>query len=137
MKDGFLRSFTLLEVVVALFILALGVGFLLTQFSIAHRRVFDAEADWRSGHELINAAEYLLAVRPGEKFAGEFADPGFRVRRSWSLAELPEGYDNPASGMRLATLTLILTDAATGREIDRMTIDCPVEGVIADADEAL
>ena len=132
-----IRRFTLLEVVVALFILALGVGFLLTQFSIAHRRVFDAEADWRSGHELINAAEYLLAIRPGEKFSGEFSDPRFRVRRVWSSAELPEGYENPTSGMRLATLTLILTEAATGREIDRLTIDCPAEGVITDADEAL
>ena len=135
--SGGMRHFTLLEVVVALFVLALGVGFLLTQFAIAHRRVFDAETDWRSGHELVNAAEYLLSVKPGEKFSGEFADPRFRVRRVWTPAELPEGYDNPTSGMRLATLTLILTEAATGREIDRLSIDCPADGVIADAEEAL
>lgn len=135
MKLDGVRGFTLLEVVIALFILALGLGFLLTQFAIAGRRVYDAEQDWRICHEIVNAAEYLLFAEPGEKFTGKFADERFRVRRSWSEAELPDDYENPASGIRLATLTLQLSETGSDEVLETLTIDCPLEAEVHVADE--
>ena len=120
------RGFTLVEAVVALLILSLGVGVLISQFALAGARIAGSRRQWEIRHELTNAAEYVLSSAPDcesalpERFAGE----GFRVNRELRSAHLPEDFekDNREGVMRLITHHLELCDAGTDEVLDTLEV---------------
>ncbi len=88
------RPFTLLEVVVAIGVLALSLAGLFTLSAAAQRRMIQAEQDWRETHLFMQAAEFYLlesdttGTPPPEIFP---TGSGYSVRVDYPDAEnLPE-----------------------------------------------
>ncbi|MBO5762869.1 MAG: prepilin-type N-terminal cleavage/methylation domain-containing protein [Lentisphaeria bacterium] len=118
------RDFTLLEVIVALFLLSIGIGFLTGQFALASYRIRDGQDHWERTHELINAAEYTLYAGPSVKLDPQFFQEKFRIKRHYSEPEFPEGIVNPAVGLQLQVLTLSLYPQNSDQEIDTLSFEC-------------
>ncbi len=119
------RRFTLLEVLVALTVLALGFGFLMGQFALASGRLRDAGGELARTRELVNAAEYTLLAGPKAKLDKRFLSPErYRVTRSWRPAEMPLNYEQSPVGMQLVELTVSLAEAASpGEVIDELSVE--------------
>ena len=132
MKQNF---FTLLEVIVALFLLCIGIGFLTGQFAVASYRIRDGKDHWERTHELINAAEYTLYIGPSVKLDPLFFQEKFKVKRLYSEPEFPEGITNAALGLQLKTLTLSLYLQNHDQEIDSLSFECWKEANANVADE--
>ena len=128
-------NFTLLEAVIALIVLAVGLGLFMAQFALAGRRVMDNYAEWKSLHELANATEYILSVRPDAPLAGaedKFFAEEFLVVRSWEEIQLPDDFENDNNGaMRLVNLKVEVKDKSSGEVIEDITIPCWVEAEYA------
>lgn len=120
------RGFTLVEAVVALLILSLGLGVLISQFALAGARIAGSRRRWEISHELTNAAEYVLSSAPDceealpERFAGE----GFSVARELRSAVVPEEFekDNGEGALRLVSQHIELCDAESGEVLDTLEI---------------
>lgn len=119
------RRFTLLEVLVAMVILALGVSALLWQFTIALDRAGNNFRLWDQTHELTQAAEQLLLFGPDNAldpvdFSGDFQITATRrpLDLDGSSAALPE---------QLTLETVQLTLSKDGVEVDRLSLDCLTE----------
>ena len=119
------RHFTLLEVLVALTVLALGFGFLMGQFALASGRLRDAGGELARTRELVNAVEYTLLAGPKAKLDKRFLTPErYRVTRSWRPAEMPLNYEQGPVGMQLVELTVSLAEAASpGEVIDELSVE--------------
>lgn len=119
-------GFTLVEAVVALLILSLGLGVLISQFALAGARIAGSRRQWEIRHELTNAAEYVLSSAPAcedalpEQFAGE----GFRVNRELRSAPVPEDFekDNREGAVRLVTYHLEVCDTGSDAVLDTLEI---------------
>ncbi len=116
-------GFTLLEVVMALAVLALGLALLLGLFASASRRLTDSWNHWERSHELITAAEYLLLAGPEVELDDELRNPRFEVESRYEEVELPGVDGVGVDGMELTTLRLLLFDG-NRRELDDLSVDC-------------
>lgn len=115
--------FTLLEVIIALAILAVGMGVFLAEMSFAARRVANSYRDWEQTHELATAAEYLLLAGPEAKLDEDFLNDRYQVDFEYLEAELPDYARKETGDMELVTLAITLSDRE-GEEIDSLRVDC-------------
>ena len=106
------RCFTLLEVVLAMAVLALGLLAGLSLQGSAMRRTQRAMADWEQQHLLAQAAEfYLLAGPKAEIPATLFDAPGWQAQcRAAPATNLPPGVAAQAGGWQLTELTISLSE---------------------------
>ena len=119
-------QFTLLEVVVAIGVLALSLTALFTLSASAQRRLIRAEEDWCSTHWFIQGAEYYLLQPddaeppPPEIFPG---DTGYRLQVDYPDAEgLPESLESgELFTLRSCQIELIRED--TGEVVHRVIVD--------------
>ena len=73
------RKFTLLEVIVAMVLLAIFVSGLLWQFSMAVNRSAENYRRWEYMHELSQATEQLLLIGPEGELDQSFLNPDYRI----------------------------------------------------------
>lgn len=118
------KLFTLLEIIVAFFIFSMGVIVLLSQFSSASLRLIENRNVWKQNHEIINAAEYSLLVRPSDPLDSRFFDPDYLIVRKYVEPDLKTGYENPTIGLQLMTLQISLLRRSDREEVDFIQIDC-------------
>lgn len=119
--------FTLLEVVIAVAILAAGVVSYLSLAGAAQRRLEKARTRWRHFHMLSQAAEYYLMLGfddPEPPGADVFDYPGYKVICTF---EEPEGIPDEFTGLggqaRLKRCVLELVRTADGATVERLDID--------------
>lgn len=119
------RRFTLLEVLVALVVLMLGIGFIMGQLALSSGRLRDAGENMARTRELVNAAEFTLLAGPSVKWEKRFLTPErYQVTRTWKLAEMPLNYEQGTVGMQLVRLTLSLTETGSAGEVmDELSVE--------------
>lgn len=105
-------AFTLLEVVIAISILAMGMVGIMMMSNSAHRRVARAMDKWESQHMLAQACEYYLLVGPEERINKDFF-PVSDFDATCDLVEpenLPADFEFELSGWKLATFVIRVTN---------------------------
>ena len=121
------RRFTLIEVVVAIAILALSLTGLLQLLSQSQLRIANAETQWREMHMLTQGAEYLLMITDTEnlKVPDEvFPYPDYLIDCTVEDAEgLPEELDGQSGQLPLRKWTVSLLRAADRKVCQRVIID--------------
>ena len=122
-------KFTLVEVAIAIGILALGIAAAMGIIGAAKQRMNKAELQWRHQHALSQAAEYLLLAPPDASLPRAIFDyPEFGLTVNYSLPEnLPENVSAGLSGWRLSALHINLIDK-NGRLADSIVIDRLLHG---------
>ncbi|MFZ2657124.1 MAG: type II secretion system protein [Victivallales bacterium] len=118
------RSFTLLEVVVALAVLGLAIVSSMEMCSSAVARMEKAKARWRNQHMISQAAEFFLLAGPGAQLPHEIF-PFSDARASCSVDNaqgLPADVDTVSGQWRLATYHVQLYDSS-GKNISFLKID--------------
>ncbi len=121
------RGFTLVEVVVALAILAVALTVFFGMAQSAVRRVDKACGEWKKTHLLSQAAEYYLLF-PSEEPPGMppdiFDDPEYHIDAYYTDAEgLPEELNNLSGQAPLRTLVLELVRTRDAQVVDTLKID--------------
>lgn len=112
---------TLIEVVVALAVLAMGFASLLSLMAISSNRSSKAEMRWDSAHRLSQAAEFFLLCGPKAKIDERFlpyqgAHAECRVEKPEAL---PDGVEETRGQWRLARLHLeLFQDGALASSLD-------------------
>ena len=122
---------TLVEVVIALAVLAIGFSSLLSLMSMATNRSAKAEARWDSAHRLSQAAEFFLLCGPKARIDDRFfpyagANAECHVEKPEGL---PEDVDLVKGDWTLAKLKITISQdgaAAKAIEIEKIlkTQDC-------------
>ncbi|MFA6103859.1 MAG: hypothetical protein WCV67_11375 [Victivallaceae bacterium] len=122
-------NFTLVEVAIAIGILALGIGTVMGIIGAAKQRMSRAESQWKCQHALTQAAEYLMLAPPDTMVPRTiFEYPEFNLTTSYSVPEsLPENVPANLTGWRLAALHINLT-GKDGRLADSIVIDRMLQG---------
>lgn len=121
------RTFTLIEVVVAMGILSLGLVSLLSVTSAAQARIGKARDKWVRFHILSQAVEYLMLQDfedpelPGPDF---FDYPDYRVECEYETVEdLPEELMGLSGQAVLKCAVIELIDLRSGDVVDTVRID--------------
>lgn len=104
------RKFTLLEVIVAMVLLAIFVSGLLWQFSMAVNRSAENYRRWEYMHELSQATEQLLLVGPEGELDQSFLNPDYRIEYSYLQSEAVNPTPVSFTKLRLQTLNVKLYD---------------------------
>ena len=121
------RRFTLIEVVVAIAILALSLTGLLQLLSQSQLRIAHAETQWREMHMLTQGAEYLLMIADTEslKVPDEvFPYPDYLIDCTVEDAEgLPEELDGQTGQLPLKKWTISLIRTSDRKVRQSVTID--------------
>lgn len=104
------RKFTLLEVIVAMVLLAIFVSGLLWQFSMAVNRSAENYRRWEYMHELSQATEQLLLVGPEGELDQSFLNPDYRIEYSYLQSEAVNPTPVSFMKLRLQTLNVKLYD---------------------------
>ena len=104
------RNFTLLEVIVAMVLLAIFVSGLLWQFSMAVNRSAENYRRWEYMHELSQATEQLLLVGPEGELDQSFLNPDYRIEYSYLQSEAVNPTSVSFMKLRLQTLNVKLYD---------------------------
>jgi len=122
-------NFTLVEVAIAIGILALGIAAAMGIIGAAKHRMNKAESQWRRQHALTQAAEFLLLAPPDTMLPRTIFDyPEFTVTINTSLPEnLPENVPANTVGWQLSALHINLIDK-TGKQVDSIVIDRLLHG---------
>ena len=121
------RSFTLIEVVVALAILSISIAGLLQLLTAAQNRIIKVNDHWMRTHILIQAAEYYMLMKQEDPPA--ITDTflpydDYRVDVTWEEIEgLPEEYTGLTNQKQLRAMVLSLVRQQDGHEVDRIIID--------------
>ena len=121
------RNFTLLEVVVAIAILALSLAGMLQLLTQSQIRISDADEKWREMHMLTQGAEYLMLIDnegdltvPDEVFPYE----KYRIECTVEDAEgLPEEFTGQTNQLPLKKWTISLIRISDGKECGKVVID--------------
>lgn len=103
-------KFTLLEVIVAMVLLAIFVSGLLWQFSMAVNRSAENYQRWEYMHELSQATEQLLLVGPEGELDQSFLNPDYRIEYSYLQSEAMNPTSVTFMKLRLQTLNIKLYD---------------------------
>jgi hypothetical protein len=99
------KTFTLLEVMVAAFILTLSLVMVLQILGTARARVLRAERRWARTHLLAQGLDFHLMAGPDETFPMEFLPKGFSIVCELSPAhDLPIYADQPIQGKMLSCI---------------------------------
>jgi len=121
------KPFTLIEVAVALGILALSLAGLLQMLISSQQRLARGEERWRQTHMLMQAAEYYL-LQKGED--PDAPPPEVFPYKEYSTActfrdaeNLPETYNNLNGQLPLRACTIELVRGADGQTVDSVTVD--------------
>lgn len=121
------RSFTLIEVVVALAILSISIAGLLQLLTAAQNRIIKVDDHWMRTHMLIQAAEYYMLMKQEDPPAITdtfFPYDDYRVDVTWEEIEgLPEEYTGLTNQKQLRAMVLSLVRQQDGHEVDRIIID--------------
>ncbi|MFA7231084.1 MAG: hypothetical protein WC071_07410 [Victivallaceae bacterium] len=98
--------FTLIEVAIAIAVLAMGVVAAMSMISAAKKRMMKAERGWHEQHMLTQAVEYLMLAPPKSSVPLEiFPYPGFSVNYEYSLPEeLPNKFPATVGNWTLVSL---------------------------------
>lgn len=121
------KCFTLLEVLVALAILAGAVTVTMYAMTASARRVQRAERFRLESQTLANAVEFFLLYPPGASIDKRFFPyENMQVQCTYEEPELPEGIEREISGRRLVTMTVEITDDSN-HTISKIDIDRVVE----------
>lgn len=120
------RHFTLIEVVVALGILAVGIGGMLQLAISSQLRVANAVEKWEQVHVITQAAEYLMLMDeetteiPEEYFPYE----NYTINAYNDDADdLPEEFDGIEGQIPLKKLVIELTRESDGKVVETVIID--------------
>ena len=120
------RDFTLVEVVVALAILALSLSGLLSLSMNSQLKMARAVEKWENTHKLIQAVEYLMLMDdenlsvPVEFFPYD----GYTVQASVDDAEgLPEEFTGIEDAAPLKHITVEIVNTRNNKVVDRAGID--------------
>lgn len=120
------RSFTLVEVVVALAILGLSLSGLLSLAMNAQIKVVRAVEKWENTHKMIQAVEYVMLFDdenlsvPNDFFPYE----GYMVQCAVDDAEgLPEDFTEIDDAAPLKCITVELVRTRDNKVVDRVKID--------------
>ncbi len=119
-------GFTLIEVVVALGILALSIAGLLSLLTSSQNRIGKSLEEWKNMHMLSQAAEYFMLQNedPGAIEETFFPYRDYTVNVYYQDAEgLPEEYGNIVNQLPLTSLVIELRKAASGDIVDKLIID--------------
>ena len=117
------HTFTLLEVVMAIAILAVGFVGLLGITVSAAKRMGKATSRWEHQHMLNQAAEYYLLAGPKEQIPEEFFSfEGYSAECIVEEAELPEDIEPEAGAWRFVKLKISIYDDKNN-ELDSLNID--------------
>jgi len=121
------RSFTLIEVVVALAILSISIAGLLQLLTAAQNRIIKVDDHWMRTHMQIQAAEYYMLMKQEDPPAITdtfFPYDDYRVDVTWEEIEgLPEEYTGLTNQKQLRAMVLSLVRQQDGHEVDRIIID--------------
>ena len=121
------RSFTLIEVVVALAILSISIAGLLQLLTAAQNRIIKVDDHWMRTHMLIQAAEYYMLMKQEDPPAITdtfFPYDDYRVDVIWEEIEgLPEEYTGLTNQKQLRAMVLSLVRQQDGHEVDKIIID--------------
>jgi Tfp pilus assembly protein PilV len=122
-------NFTLVEVAIAIAILAMGIAAAMGIIGAAKQRMSKAESQWRRQHALAQAAEYLLLAPPDTPLPRTVFDyPEFTVTISNSSPEnLPENVPFDLAGWQFSALHINLI-AKDGKLADSIVIDRLLRG---------
>jgi len=120
------RPFTLIEVLIALAILAVVLVSSMQVISNCKLRVIEAERIWANEHLLGQAAEFFLLAGPEAELPPELLPAGFsascQVNESQALGSMAEHAQNEINAWILAAYHITVFDAK-GQEIDTLTIE--------------
>ena len=109
MPKYYKHSFTLLEVVLAVAILALGFISAMGLAMNAASRMMKSISRWEEQHMLNQAAEYYLLAGPKEQIPREFFPyEGYRAECIIQKAELPEDVDAEVGAWRFVKLVITI-----------------------------
>lgn len=121
------RTFTLIEVVVAMAILSISIAGLLQLLTAAQNRIIRVDGHWMRTHMLIQAAEYYMLMKQEDPPAITdtfFPYDDYRVDVTWEEIEgLPEEYTGLTGQKQLRAMVLSLVRRQDGHEVDRIIID--------------
>ena len=121
------RSFTLIEVVVALAILSISIAGLLQLLTAAQNRIIKVDDHWMRTHMLIQAAEYYMLMKQEDPPAITdtfFPYDDYRVDVTWEeIEDLPEEYTGLTNQKQLRAMVLSLVRQQDGHEVDKIIID--------------
>ena len=121
------RSFTLIEVVVALAILSISIAGLLQLLTAAQNRIIKVDDHWMRTHMLIQAAEYyMLMPQEDPPMITEVFFPydDYRVDVTFEeIDDLPEEYTNLVTQKQLRAMVLELKQQSDGQTVDQLIID--------------
>lgn len=107
------RHFTLLEVVAAIGVFAVGLSLVLGVTTGARLRVERAAREAHHRHMLTQAAEYYLMVDKGREAAPPeevFPYEDYKVEVSYDDPSLPDGCPDEINGFRLRAMKIEITD---------------------------
>jgi hypothetical protein len=116
-----LRTLTLVEVVVALAVLAIGFASLLSIMAMSSKRAAKAEAKWDASHRLSQATEFFLLCGPQVRIDERFltyqgANAECRLEK---VEGLPDGVEETRGQWRLAHLHIqLFQDGAPAASLD-------------------
>ena len=117
------QTFTLLEVVMAIAILALGFVGIFGITASAAKRMGKAVARWENQHMLNQATEYYLLAGPKESIPEEFFPfEGYHAECIVEEAELPEDIEPEVGAWRFVKLKISVYDN-NNNELDSLSID--------------
>ena len=126
MKKHFLFSFTLLEVVIALAILAISLTGILEMMTQSQRRLSKSYEKWERMHVLSQAAEFYLMQNDDPPDIPEFIFPyrDYEVDMSMEdVPDLPEELNDLMGQVPLKCLTLQLRKVPGNEVVDILRID--------------
>lgn len=128
MKNRLKTCFTLVEVVIALAILAIGVLAAMSLLASSRDRSFKASNQWKEQHILSQAVEYYMLAGPVDKIPEEFFPyDDYSVSCEYVDPEdLPDGVDSRNGNWKLVTMHVTLRkdgDMVRKIAIDRIVKD--------------
>ena len=119
------NPFTLIEVIIASFLLAIVLAITAEMAVSTQNRVFDAESKWAKQHLLNIGCEYFLLMGPDADPPNDMLPEGYsltcELRESETLSEMSEEYTEPERGWILAEYVITLFQ--NGEELDSIVIE--------------